>query len=112
MSSVCELACTYACLALHDDGIPVTAERITAMLKAANVKVESYWAVLFSKLVQKRDIDDLILSVVGLAVNTTTAAASAGGAASASTTIEAPAAEEKEQLKEESDGEIFSLFDD
>ncbi|KAK2976441.1 LOW QUALITY PROTEIN: hypothetical protein RJ640_015564 [Escallonia rubra] len=109
MSSVGELACTYACLALHDDGIPVTAEKITTMLKVANVTVESYWPMLFAKLVQ--DIDDLILNA-GLAGNTASAAASTGGVVSAAATAEELAAEDKEEIKEESDEEIFSLFDD
>ncbi|KAK3006811.1 hypothetical protein RJ639_016645 [Escallonia herrerae] len=112
MSSVGELACTYACLALHEDGIPVTAEKITTMLKVANVNVESYWPMLFAKLVQKRDIDDLVLNA-GLAGNTASAAASTGGVVSAAATAAKElAAEDKEEIKEESEEEIFSLFDD
>ncbi|KAK3004012.1 hypothetical protein RJ639_017987 [Escallonia herrerae] len=89
----------------------IQAEKITAMLKAVNVTVESYWPLLFAKLVKKRDIDDLILNVC-FAGNAASAAASAGGAASAATAAEEPAAEDKEEIKEESDGEIFSLLDD
>ncbi|KAH0983572.1 hypothetical protein GBA52_010749, partial [Prunus armeniaca] len=109
--SVSELACTYAALVLHDDGIPITAEKIATLVKAANVTVESYWPGLFAKLAEKRNIEDLILNVGagggGCAV--AVAAPGAGAAAPAA----APAAEEKkEEPKEESDDDMgFSLFD-
>jgi hypothetical protein len=32
-------------------------------VKAANIKVESYWPALFAKLLEKRNVEDLILSV-------------------------------------------------
>ncbi|VFR03045.1 unnamed protein product [Cuscuta campestris] len=111
--SISELACSYAALILHDDGIPVMAEKIATVVKSANVNVESYWPSLFAKLCEKRNIEDLIMNVGtggggGGAVTVAAPAASGGAAASA-----APAAEEKEEPKEESDGEMgFSLFDD
>uniref|UniRef100_A0A7N0UIM6 60S acidic ribosomal protein P1 n=1 Tax=Kalanchoe fedtschenkoi TaxID=63787 RepID=A0A7N0UIM6_KALFE len=106
-----ELACTYACLALFDDGIAITADKIATLVKAANISVESYWPSLFAKLVEKKNIEDLILNVGsgggGAAV---AVSASAGGAAPAAA---APAVEEKkEEPKEESDDDMgFSLFD-
>ncbi|CAA0813063.1 60S acidic ribosomal protein family [Striga hermonthica] len=112
--SVGELACTYASLILHDDGIAVTAEKIATLVKAANLTVESYWPSLFAKLCEKRDIEDLITNVGsggGAAVAVSApAAGSSGGAAAAAAT---PAAEEKkEEPKEESDDDMgFSLFD-
>ncbi|KAL3524461.1 hypothetical protein ACH5RR_017295 [Cinchona calisaya] len=111
--SVGELACTYAALILHDDGIPVTAEKIAALVKAANLTVESYWPSLFAKLCEKRNIEDLIVNVGsggGAAVAVAAPGAAAGGAAP---TAAAPAAEEKkEEPKEESDDDMgFSLFD-
>ncbi|XP_062091295.1 large ribosomal subunit protein P1-like [Humulus lupulus] len=110
--SVGEQACSYAVMALHDDGIPITAEKIATLVGAANLKVESYWFSLFAKLAEKRNIDDLIVSGGagggGGAVAAVPLAASGGGAAAA-----APAAEEKkEEPKEESDEDMgFSLFD-
>ncbi|KAL9437068.1 hypothetical protein AB3S75_022997 [Citrus x aurantiifolia] len=105
-----EQACTYATLILHDDGIAVTAEKIAALVKAANVQIESYWPSLFAKLAEKKNLDDLILNVGsgGGAAAPVAAAAPAGGAAAAP-----PAAEEKkEEPKEESDDDMgFSLFD-
>ncbi|KAF7131782.1 hypothetical protein RHSIM_Rhsim09G0209400 [Rhododendron simsii] len=90
------------------------ADKIAKLVKAANVDVESYWPSLFTKLVEKRNIEDLILNVGsggGGGGAVALAAPSAGGAAAA-----APAAaaveEKKEEPKEESDDDMgFSLFD-
>ncbi|KAK9265871.1 hypothetical protein L1049_027321 [Liquidambar formosana] len=101
-----ELACTYASLILHDDGIAITAEKIAALVKAANVNIESYWPGLFSKLCEKRNIEDLI-------VNAGSAPVAGGGGGGGAAAAAAPAAEEKkEEPKEESDDDMgFSLFD-
>ncbi|XP_015064567.1 60S acidic ribosomal protein P1-like [Solanum pennellii] len=110
MSSIGEVACTYACLILHDDGITVTAETIATLVKAANVKVESYWPTLFAKLCEKKNVEELIMNVGsgGSAASTGAVAAVAPAAVE-----DAPAAAEKKQeAKEESDDEsMFSLFD-
>lgn len=108
-----ELACTYACLILHDDGIAVTAEKIAKLVKAANVSVESYWPSLFAKLVEKRNIEDLITNIGsggggGAPVAVAAPAGGGGGAAAAAP----PPEEKKEEPKEESDDDMgFSLFD-
>ncbi|KAK7282514.1 hypothetical protein RIF29_11355 [Crotalaria pallida] len=106
-----ELACSYAILLLHDEEIAITAEKISAVLKAANVKVDSYWPSLFAKLAQKRNIEDLILNSGSGGGAAVAAAAPADASAPAAA---APAAEEKkkEEPKEESDDDMgFSLFD-
>ncbi|KAK6794702.1 hypothetical protein RDI58_008155 [Solanum bulbocastanum] len=106
--SVGELGCTYAALLLFDDGIPITAEKITTVVKAANISVESYWPSLFAKLFEKRDIEDLILTVgTGGGSAVAVAAAPVGGGTAA------PVAEEKkEEIKEDSDEDLgLSLFD-
>ncbi|GMH00367.1 hypothetical protein Nepgr_002206 [Nepenthes gracilis] len=114
--SVAEIACTCACLILHDDGIPVTGEKIATLVKAANVPVESYWPGLFAKLVEKRNIEDLMnVGGGGGGAPVTVAAASGGGGGGAAAA--APFAEEKKEDKkdepqEESDDDMgFSLFD-
>nr|ABK22229.1 unknown [Picea sitchensis] len=113
--SVSEVACTYAALILCDDNIPITGEKISTLVKAANVQIESYWPGLFAKLLEKRNIEDLILSVGsggggGGAAPVAVAPSGGGGGAAAEA---APAAEEKkEEPKEESDEDMgFSLFD-
>ncbi|KAJ0054040.1 hypothetical protein Pint_00666 [Pistacia integerrima] len=107
--SVSELACTYACLILHDDGIPISAEKILQLVKAANVTVDSYWPGLFAKLAESKNIDDLIMNV-GSGGAAVAVAAPAGGAAGADAAP--PPEEKKEEPKEESDEDMgFSLFD-
>ncbi|KAK3042843.1 hypothetical protein RJ639_001116 [Escallonia herrerae] len=111
--SVGELGCTYASLILQDDGIPITAEKIAALLKAANVAAESYWPSLFAKLAEKRNIEDLITNVGagGGGAAVAVAAPSAGGGG-ASAPAAAAVEEKKEEPKEESDDDMgFSLFD-
>ncbi|KAH7447880.1 hypothetical protein KP509_01G125200 [Ceratopteris richardii] len=105
-----ELACTYASLILYDDGIPVTAEKISTLVKAANVTVEPFWPSLFAKLLESRNIEDLITNVgSGGGGGAVTAAAPAAAAESAPA---APVEEKKEEPKEESDEDMgFSLFD-
>ncbi|KAE8821226.1 hypothetical protein D1007_00610 [Hordeum vulgare] len=105
-----EVACTLAALILHDDGIPITSEKIATVVKAAGIKVEAYWPALFAKLLEKRSVDDLILSVGsgGGGAPAAAAAPAAGGAAPAEEKKE----EKKEEAKEESDDDMgFSLFD-
>ncbi|KAB2595888.1 60S acidic ribosomal protein P1-like [Pyrus ussuriensis x Pyrus communis] len=110
--SISEIACTYAALILHDDGIPITAEKIATVVKAANITVESYWPGLFAKLAEKRNIEDLILNV-GAGGGGGAVAVAAPGAGGAAPAAAAPAVEEKkEEPKEESDDDMgFSLFD-
>ncbi|MCL7034262.1 hypothetical protein MKW94_004054 [Papaver nudicaule] len=97
-----EIACTYATLILHDDGIPVTAEKIATLIKAANVQCESYWPNLFSKLAEKRNIEDLITNIgAGGGAASVAVSAPAGGAA---------AAEDKDESDEDIGG-LFDMFD-
>lgn len=58
-----ELACVYAALALHDDGVEITSEKIASMLAAAGVTVEPYWPSLFAKLCQGKDLGAMISSI-------------------------------------------------
>merc|ERR1712080_489811 len=72
-----ELACVYAALILADDDVAITSEKITTILKAANVEVESYWPGLFAKALESVDVKTLITNVGSGAG----AAPAAGGAA-------------------------------
>merc|ERR1711970_749474 len=98
-----ELACTYAALILNDDGVDITADKITSILKAANVSVEPFWPGLFAGALKDVNVSDLI-SNIGSGAG---AAAPAGGAAE-----EAKEEAKKESSSEESDDDMgFGLFD-
>jgi len=56
MASKEELACVYAALILQDDEVPITADKINAVIKAANVDVEPFWAGLFAKALEGVDV--------------------------------------------------------
>ncbi|KHN16404.1 60S acidic ribosomal protein P1-3 [Glycine soja] len=90
--SLGETACSYAALILHEDGISVTADKISTLLKTA-------------KQMRQAVVHQLLLQLPQLLL----VAAAGGGAAAA-----APAAEEKkkEEPEEESDDDMgFGLFD-
>jgi len=87
-------------------------EKISTILKAANVDVEPYWPGLFAKALEGINVKDLI-SNIGSGVGS----APAGGAA-APAASDAPAAEaKKEEKKKEEDSDVsdddmgFGLFD-
>lgn len=120
MASNDELACIYAALILHDDGISITADKIATILKAAGVSVEPYWPTLFAKALDGVDIGSLLGSL-GSAASAASAGPVAGGGGAAAAAA-APAAvveevkeeakEEKADSDEESDDDMgFSLFD-
>eukprot|EP00997_Jenningsia_sp_PLL12_P009997 NODE_7099_length_473_cov_55.608491_g6284_i0.p1 GENE.NODE_7099_length_473_cov_55.608491_g6284_i0~~NODE_7099_length_473_cov_55.608491_g6284_i0.p1 ORF type:complete len:123 (+),score=39.61 NODE_7099_length_473_cov_55.608491_g6284_i0:24-371(+) len=109
-----ELACTYACMILHDGGLEITADRINAILSEAGVKVEGYYPALFADFVSKNDLGSMIGGVVCGGGGGAAAPAAGGGGGGG----EAPAAASKkeEKKKEESDEEEegdmgFGLFD-
>src|SRR5512144_3283357 len=108
MSTKAELACVYASLILVDDDVAVTGEKISTILKAANVEVEPYWPGLFAKALEGINVKDLITNIgSGVGAGAPAGAAAAGGDA-------APAAGEakKEEEPEESDDDMgFALFD-
>lgn len=56
MSTQEELACVYAALILQDDDVPITADKINAIIKAAGVEVEPFWAGLFAKALEGCDV--------------------------------------------------------
>lgn len=48
-SKTSELACTYAALILHDEGVEITQDKIAAIVQAAGVQIEGYYPMLFAK---------------------------------------------------------------
>ena len=110
MSSSAELACVYAALILHDDGVEITSDKLTALVKAAKVEIEPFWTGLFAKALGSSNIGDLISNIGSASAAPAPAAAApvAGGAAAASE----PKKEKKEESEAESDDDMgFGLFD-
>merc|ERR1712150_311453 len=94
MSSTDELACIYSALILADDEVPITADKIQTLLKAAKVTVEPFWPGLFAKAVGQINVVDLITSLSS-GVGSAPAAGGAGAAAGG----EAAKEEEKKEEK-------------
>lgn len=75
----------------------VQGEKISTILKAANVDVEPYWPGLFAKALEGVNVKDLITNI-GSGVG-------AAGPAAAVAVVEAAPAAKKEEKKEESEDE-------
>ena len=58
-----EAICTYSALMLHDDGIEITAEKLTKAIKSSGNNTEPYWPALFAKALQQADIGQLLANV-------------------------------------------------
>merc|ERR1719487_1155928 len=102
-----ELCCSYAALMLHDDGLPIDAERLAAVIKNSGNTVEPYWPMLFAKALKDANVGDLLTQVASAGP---AAGPAAGGAAAAE---EAPKEEEKKVEEEAVDmGGLFGDDDD
>merc|ERR1712142_758392 len=107
--NVSEKACVYASIILADDQIEITADKISALLSAANVDVESYWPGLFAKAVNGIDVKAIVGNV---GVGSGSAPAAGGAAAGGEAAAEEAKEEVKEESEEESDDDMgFGLFD-
>merc|ERR1712203_743778 len=94
-----ELACTYAALILNDDDVEITGDKISTILKAANVTFEPFWPSLFAGALKDVNVRELITNIgsgVGSGPAAGAGAAAAGGAAEE---------EAKEEAKKESSSE-------
>merc|ERR1711970_907201 len=105
-----ELACTYAALILNDDDVETTGDKITAILKAANVDFEPFWPSLFAGALKDVDVRSLITNIgSGVGSGPAAGGAAAGGGAAE----EAPKEEAKKESSSESEDDDmgFGLFD-
>eukprot|EP00669_Euglena_mutabilis_P013716 TRINITY_DN86_c0_g1_i1.p3 TRINITY_DN86_c0_g1~~TRINITY_DN86_c0_g1_i1.p3 ORF type:complete len:111 (-),score=14.06 TRINITY_DN86_c0_g1_i1:104-415(-) len=55
-SKTSELACTYAALILHDEGVEITQDKIAAIVQAAGVQIEGYYPMLFAKYLAGKNL--------------------------------------------------------
>jgi large subunit ribosomal protein LP1 len=64
MSSKAEQAVSYAALILVDDSIPITPERLQALLQAAAIEdIEPVWTTLFAKALEGKDVKEILTAV-------------------------------------------------
>jgi large subunit ribosomal protein LP1 len=109
--SINEQACAYAALILQDEQIEITADKLTTLIGAAGLEVESIWPTIFAKALQGKDLSSLLFSA-GSGAAPVAGGAAAPAAAAAGGASAAPVAEEKAEEKEESDDDMgFGLFD-
>ncbi|KAJ2517304.1 hypothetical protein GGI11_002877 [Coemansia sp. RSA 2049] len=106
--SIAEKAIVYATLILADDNVDVTADKLEAITKAANVPVEPIYFSLFAKAFEGRDVNELLLNVGSAAAAAPAGGAAAGAGAAAADEPAAAAAEEEEESDEDMG---FGLFD-
>merc|ERR1711904_756908 len=76
-----ELSCSYAALMLHDDGLEITSEKLSAVIKASGNTVEPYWPMLFAKALKSADVGSLLVQVASAGGGGGAGPAAAGGAA-------------------------------
>ena len=119
-----ELACTYAALMLHDDGLEITvsdpvfcfltwlctlqAEKLSKVIKASGNEVEPYWPMLFAKALKGQNVGELL-------TNLASAGPAAGPAAAGPAAVveeEAPKEEKKEEAEDVDMGGLFGDDDD
>merc|ERR1712205_44737 len=79
MASTDALACTYAAPILHDDGIPITDDKISAIIKAAGIEYEAYWPGLFATMLKDKNVEDLLMASASAGAAPAAAAPAGGG---------------------------------
>merc|ERR1711907_890097 len=110
-----EQGCSYAAMILHDDGIAITEDKISALLKAANVECESYWPGLFVRALNGQDLDKVICTPAlggggGGAPGAAAPAAAGGEAAAAGGDAKKESSDEEEEIP--AAGGLFDEGDD
>lgn len=105
------LAVSYAAIILADADVEITAEKLLALTKAANIEdIEPIFAQIYASAISKADKKELLAAfgaTAGAAAGASGAAASveAGAAGEA-----APAEEKKEEAEESDDMDMGMLF--
>jgi large subunit ribosomal protein LP1 len=105
-----EVAVIYAALILHDDGIPISRDKIHKLLSTAGVSVEGYWVDLFVDYFKRNGIGSL-LTGTAISGGAPAGAVSSGGP----TAEEEKKAQEKQEEKKKEEEEVVELasgFDD
>eukprot|EP00703_Trepomonas_sp_PC1_P000129 JAP96477.1 Ribosomal protein P1B [Trepomonas sp. PC1] len=85
-----ELACVLASIILTDAKQEITADSISKVIKAANIKVEAQWPLLFANFLAGKNMNELLTSI-----------GSAGAAPQVQQAAEVKAEVAKEKTEEE-----------
>ena len=56
-----EMIVTNAAIMLHDDGLEISAEKLSKVIKESGNEVEPYWPMLFAKALKGQDIDAILI---------------------------------------------------
>merc|ERR1739845_168147 len=101
-----QMACTFAALMLHDEGIELNNANLKKVIDSAGVTVAPYWPMLFAQALQGKDLGSF-LNVSGGSAPVQQSSGGSGGQAQA----EAPKEEAKpEEEEEEEDMDLGDLF--
>jgi large subunit ribosomal protein LP1 len=112
-AKVQELATGYAALILTDQNLDVTADKLTAIAKAAGIALEPIWATTFERVLKGHKLDDLLASATsggggGGGGGGGAAAPQGGGAVAAPKEEAAPAKAAEKEASEEEEMELVS----
>eukprot|EP01138_Halocafeteria_seosinensis_P011769 gb/GECG01012027.1/.p1 GENE.gb/GECG01012027.1/~~gb/GECG01012027.1/.p1 ORF type:complete len:125 (+),score=38.58 gb/GECG01012027.1/:1-375(+) len=104
-----DMVVSLATLICHDAGIERNADNINALAKATNNQIQPFWGYLFTKLLEGKDVDDILMkpSMAAPAAGGAAPAGGAGGAAGGAAAEE----EEAEESEESAGGAGGGLFD-
>merc|ERR1719282_1695237 len=100
-----QMACTFAALMLHDEGVEVNSSNISKCCTSAGLKVAAYWPMLFANALSGKNVGDF-LQVSGGSGNAPAQAGPIGGNAAP---VEKKKKEEEPE-EEEEDMDIGDLF--
>jgi large subunit ribosomal protein LP1 len=111
-AKVQELATGYAALILTDQNLDVTADKLTAIAKAAGIALEPIWATTFERVLKGHKLDDLLASATsgggGGGGGGGAPAPQGGGAVAAPKEEAAPAKAAEKEASEEEEMELVS----
>merc|ERR1711981_124593 len=99
-----QMACTFAALLCHDQGLEVNSANLAKVCKAAGLTVAPYWPMLFANALDGRDMSDF-MAVSGGGSGPVQAVAAGGQEAVAAPKEEA----KKEEEEEEEDMDLGDL---
>ena len=101
-----QLVCTYAALALHDDGLDISEEKLVKMIASSGHQVEPYMPRLFAQALKNVDINALIAQSLS-------ALAGPAVVAPVDNVADKPVVQDVEEpAAPEDDVDIIDLFDD